>query len=136
MRKLRLIGRETQRDSRRDRAQPRQKAGITATSIELARPILNVRSAVGGIERLALEHRRLDLGERDAHRIGERKRARRRPHAFGAARQQLVAEQRAEPREIVAHRRLAEPDARRGARNAPLRQQRIERDQQIEVEPA
>ena len=94
--------------------------------------------AVGGsrIERLALEHRRLDLGECDAHRIGERKRARGWPHAVGAARQQLIAEQRPQPREIVAHRRLTKPNTGRGAGDAALGQQRVERNQEIEVEPA
>ena len=88
------------------------------------------------VEVLALQHRRLDLGERHPHRIGKRERAGRRPHAFGAPGQQLVPEQRPEPREIVTHGRLAEPDAGSRARHAPLGEQRIEGDQQVQVEPA
>ena len=87
------------------------------------------------IEVLAMKHRRLYLGEGDAHGIGQGKRAGRWPHAFGAARQQLVAEQRPEPREIVAHGRLTEPDPGGRPRDAPLGEQRIERDQQVQVEP-
>ena len=54
-----------------------------------ARPIRKARSAVDGIERLALEHRRLDLGRASRAR-GRRAQARAgvRPHALGAARQQ------------------------------------------------
>ena len=89
-----------------------------------------------GVEGLALQHRRLDLGKGHAHGIGKRQRPRGRPHPLGAAGEKLVAEQCPEPRQIVAHGRLAEPDASRGARDAALRQQRVKRDQQVQVEPA
>ena len=111
------------------------RPGTIATSIEFGEA--DAEGSFGGrrIEGFALKHRRLNLRERHAHRIDERKRPRRGPHAVGAARQELVAEQRPEPPEIVTHRRLAETDARRGARDAPLGEQRIEGDQQVEVEP-
>ena len=109
---------------------------MMATSIEFGETDSEGPLRGRGIERLALKHRRLDLGQRHPHRIGKLERPGRGPHAVGAARQQLIAEQRPEPSEIVAHGRLPEPDARRGARDAALRQKRVERDQQIEVESA
>ena len=133
---LRSIGRRRNETAGATTLQPREKARNHRDLDGVGKADPECAVGGGGIERLALEHRRLDLGERDPHRIGERKRARCRPHAFGAARQQLIAKQRAQPREIVAHRRLAKPNAGRRARNAALRQQSIERDQQIEVEPA
>jgi hypothetical protein len=78
----------------------------------------------------------LNLGECHAHGIGKRQRPGRGPHAVGAASEELVAEQGPEPREVVAHRRLAKPNAGRGASDAPIRQQRVERDQKVEVELA
>ena len=57
-------------------------------------------------------------------------------HALRGAGQELVAEQRAQAGEVVAHRRLAEPDAGRGAGDAALGQQRVEGDEQVEVEAA
>ena len=61
--------------------------------------------------------------------------ARRRAHAVGPARQQLVAEQAAQAGEVVAHRRLAETDAGGGPGDAAFRQQCVEGHEQIEVDP-
>ena len=45
-------------------------------------------------------------------------------------------EQNAKSRQIVAHGRLAEAHAGRGARHAPFGQECVERDKQVEVQPA
>ena len=107
-----------------------------ATSIEFGEADAEGSLGSRGIERLALKDRRLNLGERHSHRVDKRKRPWCGPHAVGAARQEFIAEESPEPPEIVAHRRLAKADARRGARDASLREQRVERDQQVEVESA
>jgi hypothetical protein len=88
-----------------------------------------------GVEGLPLQHCRLDLRQRHAHGIGKRERPRGRPHAVGAAREKLVAEQRPEPGQIMTHGRLAEPNTGRGASDAPLGEQRVKRDQKVQVEP-
>ena len=62
--------------------------------------------------------------------------ARRRAHAVGPARQQLVAEQAAQAGEVVAHRRLPEVDAGGGLGDAAFRQQRVKSDEEIEIDPA
>lgn len=54
----------------------------------------------------------------------------------GCANKQLVLEEPAQAGERVAHRGLAHADALGGAGDAALGQQRIERDQKVEVEPA
>ena len=108
---------------------------MTATSIEFGETDAESPLGCPGIEGFALKDCRLDLRERDPHRVGKRKRPGRGPHSVGAAGQELIAEQRPEPSETMAHGRLAESYALRGTRDAPLGQQRIERDQQIEVEP-
>ena len=48
-------------------------------------------------------------------------------------RQDLVAEQRAQASEVVAHGRLPEADAGRGARHAALREQGVKGDEQVQV---
>jgi hypothetical protein len=87
-----------------------------------------------GIEGLAAGQERLHLGERGPHGLGERQRPGGGPHPLGPAGEQLVAEQGAQAGEIVAHRRLAEPDPGRGAGDAALREQGVEGDEEVEVE--
>ena len=55
-------------------------------------------------------------------------------HPLAGADEHRIVEDLADPRERVAHRRLREPDPRCCARDVPLREQRIERDQEVEVE--
>ncbi len=50
--------------------------------------------------------------------------------------EQRVAEHHAQPGQRVAHARLAEPDPVRGARDAALAQERVERHEEVEVDPA
>jgi hypothetical protein len=78
----------------------------------------------------------MDRAQRPADRPGERQGARSRPDAVGRADEELVLEEPAQPAERVAHRRLADADALRGASDAALGQERVEGDQQVEVEPA
>ncbi len=68
--------------------------GTTATSIEFGKTDAENPFRRRWVEILALQYRRLDLGERHAHGVGKSKRARRRPHALGASGQELVAKQR------------------------------------------
>ena len=92
--------------------------------------------AIGGagIEGSLPRHQRLDLRERDPHRVDERQGSRRWAHAVRRAGEKFVAKQRAQAREVVAHRRLPNADARRGPGDAALRKQSVEGDQQVEVE--
>jgi hypothetical protein len=48
--------------------------------------------------------------------------------------EEIVAEQLAQPRQGAAHRRLAEADAAARPRDVALAQQRVERDEQVEIE--
>ena len=93
------------------------------------------RSAVRRIERLLARDQRLDLRQRDAHRVGERQGARGRLHPNWATRQELIAKQLTQPRQIVAHRRLTDADAGGRLGYAALREQRVESHQQIEIHP-
>ena len=52
------------------------------------------------------------------------------------AQEERIAEERAQPSERRAHRRLREIQAARRARDVALAQQRVERDQQVEVDRA
>ena len=88
------------------------------------------------IEGLVARYQRLDLGQRGPHRLDQRHRAGGEAHAVGPARQQFVAEQVPQAREVVAHRRLTNADARRSSRDAPLREQRIEMNEQVQVDTA
>ena len=127
---------KAQRDGRRHVAQPRKQPRDHRDLDGVGEADSEHPLGGRGIEGFALKHRRLDLGKGHADGIGKRQRARGRPHPLGAAGEKLIAEQRPEPRQIVAHGRLAEPNASRGARDASLRQQRVKRDQQVQVEPA
>ena len=89
-----------------------------------------------GVERLVPGDQGLDLGERDPHRVDQGEGARGRAHALRPSGQELVAEQRAQAGEVVAHGRLPEADAGRGARHAALREQRVEGDEQVQVDAA
>ena len=57
-----------------------------------------------------------------------------RPHALRAAHEQLVLQALAQPREGIAERRLGEADAARRARHVALGHQRVEDDEQVEVD--
>ena len=76
----------------------------------------------------------LDLGQRDPHRVDQGECARRRAHALRASGQELVAEQRAQAGEVVAHGRLAEADPGGGTRDIALGEQRVESNEQVQVE--
>ena len=86
------------------------------------------------IEGLFARHQRLDLRQHGPHRLEQRHRARGEAHALGAACEKFVTEQLAQPREVVTHRGLADADAAGGARHAPLAKQRIEMNEEIEVD--
>jgi len=86
-----------------------------------------------GVERLVTGHQRLNLGQRDSHGVGEREGTWCRAHAVRPAGQQLVAEQRAQAGEVVAHRRLPEADAGGGARDTALAEQGVKGDEQVKV---
>jgi hypothetical protein len=97
-------------------------------------PNLNVRTAVAGLEGLVARHQRLDLRQHGPHRLKQRQRARGEAHAIGATGQKFVTEQFPQPRQVVTHRGLTNADAGRRARNAPVGEQRIEMNQEIEVD--
>ena len=55
-------------------------------------------------------------------------------HAAAAGDEQLVVERMAQTRQHAAHRRLTEMDAAAGVGDAPLREQRVEGDEQVQIE--
>ena len=74
-----------------------------------------------------------DLIERLRQRPAQRLGPRRQLHARAVAHQQGIADQVAQPLQRMARRRLRQPDPHRRAADAGFPQQRVERDQQIEV---
>src|SRR5262249_36586830 len=77
--------------------------------------------------------RALEQAERLAHRPGQLARARRRNDAVRGAQEQRIIEHRAQLAQRVAHRRLGHADLARGAADAARADQRVERDEQVEV---
>jgi hypothetical protein len=86
------------------------------------------------VKDLIARHQRLDLRKGRLHRLEQRHRPRREAHAIGPARENFVAKQVPEAREVMAHRGLANTDARSGSRNAPLPEQGIEINEQIQID--
>ena len=88
--------------------------------------------------RRRVEHRRreeaADLSERLVERRRHRLRARRRHHPAARANEDRIPRHLPEPRERVAHRRLRQPDPRRGACHVSFLEQRAQRDEQVQVE--
>ena len=74
------------------------------------------------------------LIERLRQRSAQRLRPRRELHPRADAHQQRIAEHIAQPLQRMARGRLRQPDPHRGAADIGFQQQRVERDQQIEIE--
>ena len=99
-------------------------------------PSVKARSAVAGSNGLWRRDDRLDAPERVAHGLDQRERLGGRPHAVWRAGQDLVAEK-------VARSRLSVwliadcpmPIANRRPGDVALVEQRVERDQQVQIEP-
>lgn len=88
----------------------------------------------GGLEAVLAKDDRLELLECRTHRPDQRLGARRQCHALGRTGQDLVAEELAQATEGAAHRRLTDAEMTGGARDAALRQKRIERDEQVQID--
>jgi hypothetical protein len=88
----------------------------------------------GRVERAGLLHQPADVGEHLLHRRGELQAFRGRQHPSGGAQQQRVPEERAQPRERGAHRGLRQAEPRRGPGHVALAEERVERDQQVQVD--
>jgi hypothetical protein len=86
------------------------------------------------VEGLIARHQRFDLRQQGLQRLQQRHRVRSEAHAIGTPRQELVTEQFPQAREVMAHRGLANANPGRGPRDAALPQQRIEMNQQIQVD--
>ena len=112
------------------RDQPRaEEDGVRVAPRQAYRAPEPRRIEVLGAEQPAeLVQRRPDLRR-------EALRERRRREAAARADQQRIAERLAQARQRAAHRRLAEADVGGGMRDVPAPQKRLERRQQIEVEP-
>ena len=74
--------------------------------------------------------------ERLAHRPGQRLGACGRHERRAAAHEQRIAEHPAQPGERVAHPGLAQPDPLRRPGHAALAQERVERHEEVEIDPA
>ena len=91
--------------------------------------------AAGGIEIVGNEkpaHLIKRLRQRPAQRLG----ARRQFHAGADPHQQRIAEHVAQPLQRVARGRLRQADPHRGAADIGFQQQRVQRDQKVEIERA
>ncbi len=80
--------------------------------------------------------RRVDESERLPNRLGELARERRRVHPGRRAHEERIAEERAQPRERIRHRRLRQAEAGGRGRHAALAQHRIEHAQQVQIDVA
>jgi len=89
---------------------------------------------LSGVEALLPRHQGRDLSQRDPHRVGQSEGPRGRAHPLRSPGQELVVEQPAQAGEIVAHGRLAKADPHRGACNAPLQEQGVQGDEQVQIE--
>jgi hypothetical protein len=76
------------------------------------------------------------LPQRLTQRLGKFTRPRGRLHPSRGADQKLILEHRSQSIECVAHRRLAKSNAIGGLRHVPLGQERVEGDEEIEVDRA
>ena len=92
----------------------------------------NWRSLLRGVESVGNEQR-AHLIERLRQRRAQRLRPRRQLHPRAGAHQQRIADQVAQPLQRMAGGRLRQPDPHRGAADIGFAEQRVERDQQIEV---
>jgi hypothetical protein len=90
----------------------------------------------GGIERARLLDEPDDLAEHLSHRRDQRLPLGGGQHPAGGAQEQRIAKERAQPAERRAHRRLREVQPARRARDVALAQERVQRDQQVEVDRA
>ena len=86
------------------------------------------------IERRRRRDQRLGLEQDIVQRLGKRPRQRRRLHAPADRNNEFVVKMLAQPGQRPAERRLTEIKLFRGAGDILVRQQRIERDKQIQVE--
>lgn len=86
------------------------------------------------VEGVFPKHDRLELPQRRPCRLDEGHGTRRERHAVRNAGQQFVAEQLAQTRQAAAHRRLPYANLLRGASDAPLGQESIEGDEEVEVD--
>ena len=89
--------------------------------------------AAGGVEIIRNEQP-AHLIERLRQRPAQGLRPRRQFHAGADPDQQGIAEHIAQPLQRMARGRLRQPDPHRGAADTGFQQQRVERDQQIEIE--
>ena len=99
------------------------------------------RSRQGARPGELLNARRAAVGKSPRGVSGPRSPAARSPSARGvkdesrrAAHEEIVVRNAAKPRQHVTHRRLAEPDILRGARDVTSTQQRLEGGQQVEID--
>jgi hypothetical protein len=74
------------------------------------------------------------LIERLRQRSAQRLRPRRQFHPGACAHQQRIAEHVSQPLQRMARGRLRQPDPHRGAADAGLQQQGVQRHQQVEIE--
>ena len=90
------------------------------------------RSLRRGVE-IVRDEQPAHLIERLRQRAAQRLRPRRQFHPCTGPHQKRIADQVAQPLQRVARRRLRQADPHRGAADAGFPEQRVERDQQIEV---
>ena len=89
-----------------------------------------------GIEAASPCQHLLHLVERPSHRRFKLDRPRSRCHAALRRQKQRVAEEIAQPRELRAQRRLAQTEPPSRPRDIALGQERVERDQEVEIDLA
>jgi hypothetical protein len=90
---------------------------------------------LGGVERRLRMQRLLQREQQRLDDARELERAGRRRHAVRGAHEQFVAQRHAQALERAAQRRLADEQALGRARDAAFVQQRVEHQQQVQVEP-
>ena len=82
---------------------------------------------------MVARHQRADLRQRGPQRLEQGHSARGKAHALGPPREEFVTKQFPQACEVVTHRGLTNADAGRRARDAPFREERIEMNEEIQV---
>ena len=121
-------------DARRILADPAKCVGQEYGDCVVRRRNCEDPSRRRGIERHVDDDGSMDLLEDGTDRLDQRFAERGQGHAAAAGDEQLVVERVAQTRQHTAHRRLTEMDAAARVGDAPLREQRVEGDEQIEIE--
>ncbi len=129
-----VVAHRTDRDAGRVPGQPAHQRRQEIDLADVRHRDREGARAGGGLEPGGGVERVVDRPERVGDRLGERLGKRRRDHPFRCADEQFIPQQLAQPVQRIADRRLRDAEGLGDGRNAPLPEQFVEDDQQVEVD--